>query len=129
MEQEPGADGAEQMELQGGGSEGSGGLGDPGAGAEEKKTQLRPPRPGRCRRYVRVRMAEALPGIVTALVKEAEAGSVAHTKLLISLSGIDQEPVAQPKARRTKGVVGRLLDELEEKDRLQQEDNGGGTVQ
>jgi hypothetical protein len=79
----------------------------------EKKPRTRGPGPNSCRKYTRRELARALPEIVKTFVKKAEAGSVAHARVLTSLSGLDGEPVPPPKQRRTKGFVGLLLDKLE----------------
>jgi len=84
------------------------------AGDGENKTQPRPPRPGKCKKYTRDEVAKAMPDIVRKFVEEAKAGSVAHTRLLTLLSGIDKEPIAPPKPRRRKGMVALLIERLEQ---------------
>ena len=117
MEQEPGVDGLEHAQLQDGEVE-----------AGEKKTRPRPPRPGKCRKFTRDEMARALPDIVKKFVEEAKAGSVAHTRLLTSLSGIDKEPIAVPKPRRTKGMVALLIESLERDFPERKQTDGDGAV-
>jgi hypothetical protein len=52
--------------------------------------------------YARARVAEALGEIMDRFVEEAKNGSVAHTKVLTSLGGLDgtKKRAGQPKARR-----------------------------
>ncbi len=66
------------------------------------------PRAAECRAYLRERVAEALPTIVEALVKQAEKGSISHAKGLIALSGLDRERDA-PARPEDSGLV-ELLD-------------------
>jgi hypothetical protein len=59
------------------------------------------PRPANCRVYTRARFAEALPGLMQTLIREAKRGSVAHLKLLVVICGLDQGPV-KPAGRKRK---------------------------
>ena len=45
-------------------------------------------------------------------MKEAKNGSIAHTKMLANLGGLDKSEAPQEKRRRGKSVVGLLLEDL-----------------
>ena len=79
---------------------------------ESKASAVGSPRPANCRTFTRARVAEALPDIVGKFVEEAKKGSIAHAKMLASLGGLDKGEIAEPKKRRGKSVVGRLLESL-----------------
>ncbi len=90
-----------------------GGLdGDGVVGSKQKKGGVRP---GSCRTFTRARVAEALPEILERFVDEAKKGSVAHTKLLTSLGGLDKAEMPKAKKRRGKSMVALLLERLGEK--------------
>lgn len=73
------------------------------------------PRPRYCRVYARKRMAEAMGEIVDALVEKAKGGSVAHTKALAELSGMNKGEVAPTVVkRRGKSLARALLEEFGE---------------
>ena len=74
------------------------------------------PRPKCCRTFARKRLAEAMPEIVEVLVNKAKGGSVAHTKALAELSGLNRREAEaeKPVRRRGKSFVGALLEELGE---------------
>jgi hypothetical protein len=69
------------------------------------------PRPGRCRRYARRRVAERLPEIADKFLDEAQEGSCAHLKVMMQLGGLDVREPPKPAKRRGKGTAGRLLEE------------------
>jgi hypothetical protein len=80
--------------------------GDGGAKVEGKKAAVGAPRPKQCRTFTRARVAEALPEIVKAFVEEAKKGSIAHTKMLANLGGLDKGDAPQEKERGQE-VAGR----------------------
>jgi hypothetical protein len=86
--------------------------GDGGASAEKKGVSGKAPRPKFCRSFARSRVAAALPEIVDRFVEEAKKGSIAHTKMLANLGGLDKGEIPERKGRRGKSVVGRLLENL-----------------
>ena len=45
-------------------------------------------------------------------VEEAKKGSIAHTKMLATLGGLDKGEAPAVKKRRGKSVVGKLLDKM-----------------
>jgi hypothetical protein len=65
-----------------------------------KKDASKAPRAKDCGPYTRERIAEALPEIVEIFVKEAKNGSIAHTKLLAVLSGLDKGYKEAPVRKR-----------------------------
>ncbi|MEO6983464.1 MAG: hypothetical protein ABI072_10175 [Edaphobacter sp.] len=85
------------------------------ARVEEKKAEVKPPRPRYCRTFTRARVAEALPDIIEKFAEEAKKGSIAHVKVLMKIGGLDTGEVT-PKAtkRRGKSVVQLLLENLKE---------------
>ena len=72
----------------------------------------RAPKPKNCRAFTRAKVAEALPDIVKTFVLEAKKGSIAHTKMLTTLGGLDKGEAPAVKTRRGKSVVGKLLDKM-----------------
>jgi hypothetical protein len=70
------------------------------------------PGPKHCRTFTRAKVAEALPEIVKRFVEEAIKGSIAHAKMLATLSGLDKGEAPQVKRRRGKSTVGRLLERM-----------------
>jgi hypothetical protein len=86
--------------------------GSSSAKAEEKRAAVGAPRPKCCRAFTRARVAEALPEIVERFVEEAKKGSIAHTKMLASLGGLDKGEAPQEKKPRGKTVMRKLLDDL-----------------
>jgi hypothetical protein len=75
------------------------------------------PRPKYCRTFTRARIAEALPQIVEKFTEEAAKGSIAHTKVLMKIGGLDTGDVAPKTAgRRGKSVVRLLLENLKDLD-------------
>jgi hypothetical protein len=86
--------------------------GDGGAQPAEKKGAGGAPRPRQCRTFTKARVAEALPDIVKTFVEEAKQGSIAHTKMLIALSGLDKDERPAVKKRRGKSVVGKLIEKI-----------------
>ena len=88
--------------------------GDGGAEVGAKKPGAAP-RPKQCRTFTRKRVAESLPDILEAFVKEAKNGSIAHAKLLTVLSGFDKADKGEStgvKKRRGKSMVGLLMERL-----------------
>jgi hypothetical protein len=71
-----------------------------------------PLRPKDCEKYMRKRVAEALPTIAESFIKKANEASVPHTKVLLALSGLEGRRT--PKAKRHKGqtIAGRLLEQF-----------------
>jgi hypothetical protein len=86
------------------------------AGGEDEdaalKDQDRAPRPKQCRTFTRAKVAEALPEIVKTFVAEAKKGSIAHTKMLTSLGGLDKNEIPVAKKRRGKSSVQKLLETM-----------------
>ena len=111
MEDRPG-DQSGPVELKGGGV---------AAGSKRKKPAA--PRPRNCKRFARARVAEALPDIVKEFVEKAKEGSVAHAKVLLCLSGLDDGKMPEPEKNRTKSYVALLLERLGPDPRKQE--NGG----
>ncbi|MDE3104442.1 MAG: hypothetical protein KGK08_04635 [Acidobacteriota bacterium] len=103
-----------------------------GAKATRPETRARParaaPRPKQCRTYTRKRMAEALPEIVDTFLELAKQGSVAHTKTLANLGGLDKTEVATEPARRRRSVAGALLEALRPGTAAGQEVDPDGTI-
>jgi len=89
-----------------GGVQGAGNK-DAGVGAAAQA-----PRPKFCRTFTRARVAEALPEIVERFVEEAKKGSIAHTKMLANLGGLDKGEMPEATKRRGKSVVGKLLEKM-----------------
>ena len=77
------------------------------------------PRPKHCRTFTRAKVAEALPEIVERFVEEAKKGSIAHTKMLTALGGLDKAEAPALKKRRGKSAVGKLIE------KIMQEPKGG----
>jgi hypothetical protein len=95
------------------GLDGDGGV--QGAGNEDaggKSTAAKGPRPKFCRTFTRARVARALPEIVERFVEEAKKGSIAHTKMLANLGGLDKGEMPEATKRRGKSVVERLLEKM-----------------
>ena len=86
--------------------------GDGGAQAAEKKGVGGGPRPKHCRTFTRAKVAEALPEIVKTFVEEAKKGSIAHTKMLTTLGGLDKGETPVEKKRRGKSAVGKLIEKM-----------------
>jgi hypothetical protein len=62
------------------------------------------PRPRGARRYLRNRLAEALPEIADSLIDKAIAGGLPELKVLIQVAGLDEkEPPANPADRKFGG--------------------------
>ncbi|HEX3968564.1 MAG TPA: hypothetical protein VHW70_11400 [Edaphobacter sp.] len=83
-------------------------------GAEQIGSQVAggAPKPKHCRTFTRAKVAEALPEIVQTFVEEAKKGSIAHTKMLTALGGLDKEETPAVKKRRGKSTVGKLLEKM-----------------
>jgi hypothetical protein len=78
-----------------------------------EKDSGKAPRPKHCRTFTRAKVAEALPEIVERFVEEAKQGSIAHTKMLTTLGGLDKgEAPTVGKKRRGKSAVGKLLEKI-----------------
>jgi hypothetical protein len=91
--------------------------GDGGAETREKKPGAAP-RPKQCRTFTRKKVAEALPEIVETFVEEAKKGSIAHTKMLATLGGLDKVDKGEtqgPKKRRGKSAMTLLLETINRK--------------
>ena len=95
--------------------------GDGGAQTAEKKDG-RAPKPKHCRTFTRAKVAEALPEIVERFVEEAKKGSIAHTKMLTALGGLDKGEAPAAKKRRGKSAVGKLIE------KIMQEPKGGASA-
>jgi hypothetical protein len=87
-----------------------------------KKDGGRGPRPKHCRTFTRAKVAEALPEIVERFVEEAKKGSIAHTKMLTALGGLDKSEAPAAKKRRGKSAVGKLIE------KIMQEPKGGSSA-
>ena len=72
----------------------------------EKVLSRKRVRPSQCRGYAQRRMAEAMPEIVAGLVLGAKQGSLAHARMLMTLSGFDKLK-GLPDGDRTKRRVPR----------------------
>ena len=83
--------------------------------SEPEKAAVGAPRAKNCRAFARKRMAEEMPGIVSALIEGTKGGSVPHAKVLLELTGVTKDP-PKPKVvkRRGKTLAGRLLEEIAE---------------
>jgi len=90
--------------------------------AQSKKEGGRAPRPKHCRTFTRARVAEALPEIVERFVEEAKKGSIAHTKMLTALGGLDKSEAPSANKRRGKSAVGKLIE------KIMQEPRGGASA-
>lgn len=91
--------------------------GDGGAKREPGRSSASAPRPKYCRTFARARIAEALPQIVEKFTEEAAKGSIAHTKVLMKIGGLDVGDVAPPETRRRgKSVIKVLLENLKDLD-------------
>jgi hypothetical protein len=91
--------------------------GDGGAEVGAKKPGVAP-RPKQCRTFMRKRVAESLPDILEAFVKEAKNGSIAHAKLLTVLSGLDKADKGEStgvKKRRGKSAMTLLRETMNRK--------------
>ena len=86
--------------------------GERGVEPAKKKGAGGAPRPKHCRTFTRAKVAEALPEIVDRFVEEAKKGSIAHTKMLTTLGGLDKNETAVMKRRRGKSAVGKLLEKM-----------------
>ena len=84
----------------------------------ERKGVGSAPGPKQCRTFTRAKVAEALPEIVERFVEEAKKGSIAHTKMLTSLGGLDKGETPVVKKRRGKSTVGRLLERMAREPRV-----------
>ena len=93
--------------------------GDGGAQTVGRKDRGGAPRPRHCRTFTRAKVAEALPEIVERFVEEAKKGSIAHTKMLTALGGLDKGEARAVKKRRGKSAVGKLIE------KIMQEPKGG----
>lgn len=85
--------------------------GDGGAPVE-RAAKSKGPKAKNCRTFTRARVAEALPAIVETFVEEAKKGSIAHTKMLASLSGLDKGDPLVEKKRRRKSPVTLLMEKM-----------------
>ena len=83
-----------------------------GAALNEKKGAGKPPRGSQCRIFTRDRVAEALPKIVDTFIEEAKKGSIAHTKLLTALGGLDKGDLPAVRKRRRKSAVTVLMEKM-----------------
>ena len=76
-------------------------VGRAGAGKARARDVGAAPDPQGCRTFVRGRLAEAMPDITAVLVAKARRGSLQHMKLLMQLSGLDKDELAEPSANKT----------------------------
>jgi hypothetical protein len=88
--------------------------------AAEPDENLRPAslpalQPEGCRAFMRAEVANALRGIVAALIQKAQEGSITHAKGLIELSGLDEVVTV---SRQEKSLEQILLEQWE-KDAIQ----------
>ena len=54
---------------------------------------IRPPRAKNCKRYMKERLAEALPEIADALLDAARQGKLPELKMAVQMSGLDEKQV------------------------------------
>jgi hypothetical protein len=78
----------------------------------EAKGAGKSPRGSQCRAFTRNRVAEALPKIVDTFIEEAKKGSIAHTKLLTALGGLDKGDLPVVRKRRRKSAVTVLMEKM-----------------
>lgn len=71
-----------------------------------------PLRPKDCEKYMRKRVAEALPTIAESFIKKAEQASVPHTKVLLALGGLEGKRASKPRKYKGQTVAGRLLEQF-----------------
>ena len=72
----------------------------------------RRPGPDDCRRYLRLRVADALPLIADKLIDAALQGALPEIKLLVQLTGIDEKEPAQEASRpRGKTIEEKLMED------------------
>jgi hypothetical protein len=79
-----------------------------------KPTIFKAPRQTRrsCQRYVRQRLIADLPAIADSLLRAARCGGVAELKMLVQLSGLDEEPIPRVSKPRTRSFADILMDHL-----------------
>lgn len=83
------------------------------AGLREATARARhkAPRPSFCKVYARARLAEALPELTEALLRESHKGSLPHLKAMVQLAGLDKGEVVPRKTRgRGKSLAAVLLE-------------------
>jgi hypothetical protein len=91
--------------------------GDGEAKRGPERSSASAPQPKYCRTFARARIAEALPQIVEKFTEEAAKGSIAHTKVLMKIGGLDTGDLAPKETRRPgKSVIKVLLENLKDLD-------------
>jgi hypothetical protein len=84
--------------------------GDGGARPQAKTDAGKAPKAKHCRTFTREKVAEALPEIVKTFVEEAKKGSIAHTKMLTTLGGLDKgDNVEMPAGRKRRRKSSAML--------------------
>jgi hypothetical protein len=93
--------------------------GDGGERPRGKTDAVKAPKAKNCGSYTRERVAEALPDIVKTFVQEAKNGSIAHTKMLATLSGLDKGDKEKPLRKRQRKSSAVLMMEKMLRERAQ----------
>ena len=83
--------------------------GDGGERPRGKKDANKAPKANNCGSFTRERVAEALPQILKIFVEEAKKGSIAHMKLLATLSGLDKGDKETPVRKRQRKSSALLM--------------------
>jgi hypothetical protein len=72
----------------------------------------RAPRPEDCRLYTIACLAADLPDVMKTLLEHAKRGSVGHLKLLVQITGVDQQPgLREPAKPREKNLEEILMEQ------------------
>ena len=83
-----------------------------GTEEQEAKPKRRRPGPNGCRKYLRGRVADALPEIADTLIAKAIAGALAELKVLVQLSGLDEKKPAKEASRpRGRTIEEKLMED------------------
>ena len=78
----------------------------------ERPVRARGSRPRSFKRYMRERLAAALPEIADSLIKAAIGGKIAELKMLLEMSGLNEKDLApDPLKRRGKTLEEMLMDD------------------
>lgn len=89
-----------------------------------RERTIREPGPRTCKRYMRARLAQALPEIATRLIEASREGSLPELKMLLQMCGLDdKDALPDSKRRRGRSLAEQLLDEW----RREPLDGGMGT--
>lgn len=82
-------------------------------------------RPGECKRVTKEKMTDAWTMIVDELVVRAKMGSYNHTKMLVELSGINDEEAELPRERIQISLSEILKKELQQQSETKAESKAG----